>query len=121
MKKLTPTLGLAAALSLLPALAHADAKPGDRITAANVGEMKDLVSPGIEWLVQHGMPITVVETKPIELPKRYREATEKYSGQVKLSADGRRIEGWVAGRSPRSTPPIRRRRRRSCGTSTASR
>ena len=97
MKKLTPTLGLVAALSLLPALAHADVKPGDKITAANVGEIKDLVSPGIEWLVEHGMPITVVETKPIELPKRYREATEKYSGQVKLSPDGRRIEGWVAG------------------------
>ncbi len=98
MKKLTPMLGLMAVACLAaPVVARADVKPGDKIDASNVAQIKDLVSPGIEWLVQHGMPITVVETKPIPLPKKYQEATEKYSGQVKLSPDGRRLEGWVAG------------------------
>ena len=98
MKKLTPMLGLMAVACLAaPVVARADVKPGDKIDASNVAQIKDLVSPGIEWLVQHGMPITVVETKPISLPKKYQEATEKYSGQVKLSPDGRRLEGWVAG------------------------
>jgi len=123
MKKLTPTLGLLVVVcSLAPVRASADVKPGDKINAAKVAEIKDLVAPGIEWLVQHGMPITVVETKPIELPKRYREATEKYSGQVKLSPDGRRIEGWVAGLPfPKIDPSDPQAAQNSCGTSTASR
>jgi hypothetical protein len=95
MKKLTPILGLLALL--VPAASHADVKPGDKITSANVAQIKDLVSPGIVWLVEHGMPMTIVETKPIEMPRAYREATEKYSGQVKISPDGRRLEGWTAG------------------------
>lgn len=94
------TIKLSVALSLLllaPFAARADVKPGDKIGPQNVAQIKDLVSPGIVWCVEHGMPMTIVETKPITLPRAYREATEKYSGQVKLSADGRRLEGWVAG------------------------
>jgi hypothetical protein len=96
MKKVTSSLALSLAL-LAPLASHADVKPGDKIAAANVAQIKDLVSPGIQWCVEHGMPMTIVETKPITMPRAYREATEKYSGQVKLSADGRRLEGWVAG------------------------
>ena len=71
MKKLTPMLGLMAVACLAaPVVARADVKPGDKIDASNVAQIKDLVSPGIEWLVQHGMPITVVETKSIPLPKK---------------------------------------------------
>jgi hypothetical protein len=33
----------------------------------------------------------------VEWPRLYREATEKYSGQVKLSADGHEIYNYVAG------------------------
>ena len=124
MKKLTPILGLLARRCLLvPVLARADVKPGDKITGANVEQIKDLISPGIEWCVEHGMPITIVETKQIEMPKAYQEATEKYSGQVKLSADGRSVENYVAGpavpedRSQRSAGGASR----SCGTTTTSR
>jgi hypothetical protein len=85
------------ALAALPSSAHADVKPGDRITAENVATVEDLVSPGLDWCIRHGWPITVAETKTVEWPKAYREATEKYADQVKLSADGLRVLNYVAG------------------------
>jgi hypothetical protein len=82
---------------LLTAGASQAVNPGDKIDASSVGQVKDMISPGIQWMVEHGMPITVVGSKEIEMPKAYLDATEKYSGQVKLSADGRRVENYVAG------------------------
>ncbi len=79
------------------AAAHAVANPGDRYDASNVHEIKDLISPGVQWCVERGMPITIVETKKITMPRRYLEATEKYAGQARLSADGRRVENYTAG------------------------
>jgi hypothetical protein len=78
-------------------VARADVKPGDVVTAANVDQAKDLISPGLEWCVRRGMPLRVIEPRKIEWPKAYKEATEKYSGQVKLSADGLKLENYVAG------------------------
>ena len=43
------------------------------------------------------MPISIIATKKVEWPKAYRDATEKYASQVKLSADGRNIYNYVAG------------------------
>ena len=77
--------------------AGADVKAGDVITAANVDQAKDLISPGIEWCVKHGWPIKVVDYKKIEWPKAYKEATEKYSSQVQLAADGLTLTNYVAG------------------------
>ena len=52
-KKLTPVVGLLALpLLLAPTLVRAEVKPGDKITSANVAQIKDMVSPGIEWLRQ---------------------------------------------------------------------
>jgi hypothetical protein len=86
---------------LLTALAasplRADVSPGDRITAENVDKVKDLVSPGLEWCVKRGFPMTIVETKRIVWPQAYREATEKYSAQVRLGSDGLSIHDYVAG------------------------
>jgi hypothetical protein len=81
---------------LAGSLAHGDVVAGDRISAANVAKVKDLVSPGLEWCIRRGFPITIGETRRIEQPRAYREATERYSGQVRLSADGR-LEHYVAG------------------------
>jgi hypothetical protein len=77
--------------------ARGDVVPGDRITEANIDKVKDLISPGMEWCIKHGFPLTIVETKHIEWPRAYKEATEKYSGQVKLSADGLNLQNYVAG------------------------
>jgi hypothetical protein len=77
--------------------AHGDIAPGDVITAANVAAVKDLVSPGLEWCISRGWPITIVEPTPTPWLAAYREATERYSGQVRLGADGLSLENYVAG------------------------
>jgi hypothetical protein len=56
-----------------------------------------MISPGIKWMVRRGMRITVGEHKAVTLPPLYKDATEKYSGQVKLSEDKKHVENWVAG------------------------
>ena len=96
--RLADGLRLFAALAVAaPLVARADVKPGDVITAANVDQAKDLISPGIEWCVRRGWPLRIGETKRIEWPKAYREATEKYASQVKLAADGLTLQNYVAG------------------------
>lgn len=87
--------GAAAAAFALPV--RADVQPGDVITKANVDKAKDLMSPGLEWCVKHGMVMKIVPYKKIEWDKRYREATEKYSGQAKLAPDGRSVLNHIAG------------------------
>ena len=77
--------------------AMADVKAGDVITKENVSLIEDLVSPGIKWCVERGMRITVVDPESIPLPKAYMAATEQYSAQVKMRADGLAVENWVAG------------------------
>ena len=97
------TVGVVRRLSLILAVAlassavRADVVPGDVITAENVDKVKDLVSPGLEWCIRHGFPIKVVEPKKIEWPQAYREATERYSSQVRLGADGLKMVDYVAG------------------------
>src|SRR5262249_37899875 len=93
------TLASAAMMTVaaLSAPVRADVSPGDKITEQNIDKVKDLISPGMEWCIKHGWPISITETKRIEWPKEYKEATEKYSGQVKLSADGLTVNNYVAG------------------------
>lgn len=73
------------------------ADSGETITALNAAQVADQVSPGVLWCIQHGMNITQVPYKKIELPKAYVAATEQYSQQVRLSADGSHLEGYLAG------------------------
>jgi len=47
-------------LALSANLSHAGVKPGDFITADNAEKVKDLVSPGVYYKVQHGMSLKVV-------------------------------------------------------------
>jgi hypothetical protein len=74
-----------------------DVVPGDRITEQNVDKVKDLISPGLEWCIKRGFPLTIGETKRIEWPRAYKEATEKYASQVKLAPDGLSLKNYVAG------------------------
>ncbi len=78
-------------------VARADVVAGDKITDQNMDKLKDLVSPGMEWCIKHGWPITITDPKRIEWPQAYKEATEKYAGQVKLAADGLSLQNYVAG------------------------
>jgi uncharacterized protein DUF1329 len=87
---------LLSATMLAPSV-EAGVKPGDRITPQNADKVKDLVSPGVYYKVVHGMRMNIVPTSTIEWPPPYREATEKYSQQVRLSPDGRTMLDYVAG------------------------
>jgi Protein of unknown function (DUF1329) len=100
MQRLTMRWGLL--LTLVMAIssvtpARADLKPGDTISKDNVDKFTDLLSPGEAWVVKHGMTIKVVAPRELAMPKRYVEATEKYSSQVKIAKGGLALEGYVAG------------------------
>jgi hypothetical protein len=89
------TLALGFFALAIPAVAQV--KPGDLITADNAARIKDLVAPGVLYKVQRGMTMKIVPTERIDWPPPYKDATEKYSGQVTLSADHRSVVGYVAG------------------------
>jgi hypothetical protein len=85
-------------LTLLTApLALAQVKPGDVITPDNAYKVKDLVSPGVFYKVQQGMSMKIAPSQRVDWPPPYKDATEKYSEQVRLSPDGRTVENYVAG------------------------
>ena len=75
----------------------AQVKAGDFITPENGSKVKDLVSPGVYYKVQRGMTMKIVPTERIDWPPPYKDATEKYSSQVRLSKDHRTVVGYVAG------------------------
>jgi hypothetical protein len=89
------TVVFSVAIPSLPA--RADVKPGDVIGVNDTDKIRDLISPGIEWCVKHGLPMEIVAPRNIGWPAEYKEATEQYSGQVRLSKDGLMLEGYVAG------------------------
>jgi hypothetical protein len=88
---------LATLIASAPRLAIGDAQPGEVIGPSNAEQVADLVSPGIAWCLQHGLQMRIVPTRAIPWNAAYREATEKYAGQVQLAPDGRSVLGHVAG------------------------
>ncbi len=72
-------------------------KPGTKITPANAESIKNLVSPGVYWRAKNGMIMNIVPTGRIDWPPPYREATEKYSAQVRLAPNHLSLLGYVAG------------------------
>ena len=88
---------VALGMFILPLTAGSEVKPGDYITVDNASKVKDLVSPGVYWRVQQGMTMKIVPTERIDWPPPYKEATEKYASQVRLTTDRRSLVGYVAG------------------------
>ncbi len=84
-------------IAIVRAPAFADVEVGDVIGKGNAEKVKELVSPGLYWCVQHGLPMRIVAPRTLVWPPAYKEATEKYHAQVRLTPDGRRLEGYVAG------------------------
>jgi Protein of unknown function (DUF1329) len=76
--------------------AGAQVKPGDVITPDNASKVANLVSPGNFALVRQGMMMKIVPTGHLDWPPPYKTATEKYSPQVSLTANGD-LNGYVAG------------------------
>src|SRR5580658_10216000 len=94
---LSAAIGIALAALVLGTPARAQVKPGDFITVDKANQVRDLVSPGVFYKVQRGMTMKIVPTQRIDWPPPYKDATEKYSEQVSLSADHRTVLGYVAG------------------------
>jgi len=82
-------------LSFIPA--NAQVKTGDVITASNAEKVRTLVSPGTFIAVSRGMQINIVAPSRVDWPPPFQDATEKYSGQVRLAPDHRDLLGYVAG------------------------
>ena len=99
MRKLYIYIAAAASMILAaqPLSARAQVKPGDFINWNNAYKVKDLLSPGQYLRVVNGMSLTIDPAERIDWPPPYRDATEKYSSQVRLSPDGRSLLGYVAG------------------------
>jgi hypothetical protein len=85
------------ALGAINTPSFAAVKPGDFITPDNASKVQDLVSPGVYYKVTHGMTMKIVATERVDWPPPYKDATEKYSAQVRLSQDKRSVVGYVAG------------------------
>jgi hypothetical protein len=94
------TLGaLTVAASALPTTATAEQNPpvGTVIDRANVEQYKDFFGPAMIWSIERGVKVNVGPYQKIEHPKPVQQATEQYSGQVKLGADKIHVENYVAG------------------------
>jgi hypothetical protein len=96
-QKISILNGLMILLLLNVGTVCAQVKPDDFITPDNASKVKDFVSPGVFYKVQHGMTMKIVPTLRIDWPPPYKDATEKYSSQVTLSKDHRTVVGYVAG------------------------
>ena len=70
---------------------------GSAVSAANLEQYRHLLSPGMQWLVERGGTMPVTAYGKIVDPPPYREATEKFAGQVSLSPDGTSLVNHVAG------------------------
>ncbi|HYB97904.1 MAG TPA: DUF1329 domain-containing protein [Candidatus Limnocylindrales bacterium] len=91
------SLGLIVSALAAPAVAAENPAPGTVIDRTNVDKYKDFFGPAMLWSIDRGVKVRVGPYKKIELPPPVAEATEKYSAQVKLSADGTHTENYVAG------------------------
>ncbi|HYB91589.1 MAG TPA: DUF1329 domain-containing protein [Candidatus Binataceae bacterium] len=90
-------IAMVVSLFLSPMPAWAQVRPGETITPESASKVRDLVSPGVYYYVMHGMRMDIIPTERLEWPPPYVSATEKYSGQVRLSPDHRSLVGYVAG------------------------
>jgi hypothetical protein len=75
----------------------AQVKPGDFITPENATKVQDLLPPGAYKRVLNGMTLRVTPTERIDWPPPYKDATEKYSAQVRMAPNHRSMIGYVAG------------------------
>ena len=71
--------------------------PGQVLSAADTKVYGRWLPPSANWALGRGLPIEVVESRLIPLEPARLAATEKYSAQVQLSADGLALENYVAG------------------------
>jgi hypothetical protein len=76
--------------------ADANIKPGDTIGPHNWQKVQGMVGENLLNRIKQGYTFKIKESKAIKPPKEYWEATERYSGRVRLGTDGD-ILNYVAG------------------------
>ncbi len=86
------------ALAALSLPGEAGVRPGDFITPNNAAQVKDLVSPGVYYKVQHGMTMKIVPTARVDWPPPYKDATEN----IRRRYSSRRIIAPSSAMSPDS-------------------
>src|SRR5260370_31050555 len=96
-EKITVAILVMLALGSVSVRGFAEVKPGDMITMQSAARVRDLVSPGVYYKVEHGMSMKIVPTQRVDWTPPYKDATEKYSSQVRLTPDHRSVLGYVAG------------------------
>jgi uncharacterized protein DUF1329 len=69
---------------------------GEVITAERATEVSALISPGVQWCLQHGLMMTIAPYRKIMWNEAYREATMNYAARVKLTQEGA-LARYVAG------------------------
>lgn len=90
-----------------PSLA-AELAAGTVISGANLDQVKDMTFEGhrvgdmlpgrLEWMVREkGLTIKVRHSEPIEMDKKYMDATQKGKASVKFDPATREMSGWTAG------------------------
>src|SRR5262245_36220304 len=83
-------------ISSLCAASEADLKPGDTIGPENWEKVKGMVGENLLSRIKQGYSFKIKEPKNLKPPKEYAEATEKFSGRVRLGSNGE-ILNYVAG------------------------
>jgi Protein of unknown function (DUF1329) len=91
------TIAMIFAILIAAPSASATVRPGDFINPRDAYKVKSLVSPGVYYKVVNGMTMKIVPTEHIDWPPPYRDATEKYADQVRLSPNGRTMLNYAAG------------------------
>jgi uncharacterized protein YxjI len=76
--------------------ADADLKPGDTIGPNNWQRIQGMVGENFLSRIKAGHTIQIKPSKVYRPLKEYSDATEKYSGKVRLGANGE-LQGYVAG------------------------
>ncbi|WP_304824371.1 DUF1329 domain-containing protein [Candidatus Binatus sp.] len=78
------------------AAASSSAPPGTTIDRGNMSKFASLIPPAMGFLIEHGLTVDVVPARRIAWPRAYQQATEQYSGQVRLDSEDV-IQNYVAG------------------------
>ena len=71
--------------------------PGTVVSAENLERWKHLLGPSIQWSIERGASLDVTAYKHMPLEYFRNDATQRYHAQVKLAADKRSIQNYVAG------------------------
>jgi hypothetical protein len=72
-------------------------RAGTVVSRSNLKDWTHLLGPSMQWSVERGATLEVVDNKPAPLEPARVEATQRYHAQVALAPDKRSMTNYVAG------------------------